>query len=287
MQVVTSTQDMQRIADATRASDRRIGLVPTMGFLHEGHMSLVEAIRESCSLLALSIFVNPMQFGPSEDFTAYPRDIDRDLAMAEARGCDLVFLPSTDEMYPDGFQTSIDVRTLSLPLEGEFRPGHFRGVATIVAKLFNIVKPHVAVFGQKDAQQSILIRRMARDLNLDVDIVIAPIVREPDGLAMSSRNTYLSPDERAEALAISRSLHAAEALHAGGCRDALEISAAVMAELNRTGRIKVEYVRIVDADALVPIQAFDPRQAALVAVAARVGTTRLIDNTILNRTAMP
>jgi pantoate--beta-alanine ligase len=282
MRIVTSIPDMHRIADAERAAGKRIGFVPTMGFLHAGHMSLLHAARARCSTVVMSIFVNPIQFGPAEDFARYPRDEARDLAMAEEHGCDIVFLPSREDMYPDGFETSVDLNRSTIPLEGESRPGHFRGVATVVAKLFNIVKPHMAVFGQKDAQQAIVIRRMTRDLNMDVEIVVAPIVREPDGLAMSSRNAYLSTEERTEALAISRSLRLAESMCAGGIRDPQRIADTVGDAIRSSGRVSVEYARLVDAETFEDAPAMAGDRPALLVVAARVGSTRLIDNTILS-----
>jgi pantoate--beta-alanine ligase len=281
MRIVSSIRDMQRIADDARGSGTRIGLVPTMGFLHPGHMSLLDAIRNDCGLLVLSIFVNPTQFGPTEDFDRYPRDLERDLAMAREHGADIVFTPAAEDMYPPRHQTSVLVEGVSAPLEGEFRPGHFRGVATIVAKFFNIVKPHIAVFGQKDAQQAAVLRRMTSDLNFDVDIVIAPIVREPDGLAMSSRNTYLRPEDRTEARAIYRGLMLAASAVAAGQDAPAAVRALALEEITRTGAIVVEYLRVVDAETFEDVGDILPGARVLIATAVRIGATRLIDNMIL------
>lgn len=218
MKTITKIKEMQGIVDELRISGKRVGLVPTMGSLHEGHMSLVDQAKKLSDVCVISIFVNPTQFGRGEDFDKYPRDIGKDEKMAEARGVDFVFAPARTEMYPEEPQTYIEVQKVSESFEGEFRPGHFKGVATVVAKLFNIVKPHVAIFGQKDAQQAFIIKKMVRDGNFDVNIVVAPIVREQDGLAMSSRNVFLSPEERKKATVLFRSLKIAESMIAGGER---------------------------------------------------------------------
>ncbi len=263
-----------------RAAGRRIGLVPTMGFLHEGHLSLVDKARETAEVVAMSIFVNPLQFGPTEDLDRYPRDLERDLALAASRGVDLVFAPSAREMYPEG-----EPRVSVLPdeeiggrLDGGTRPGHFRGVLTVVAKLFGIFTPGVAVFGQKDLQQAVLIRRMAADLDMPVRVEVAPIVREPDGLAMSSRNVYLSANERAAALALSRSLQDARALYAGGERDASKLRDALWRGVSVQG-VEPEYAEVVDPGTLGPVER--AADGVFCAVAARVGRTRLIDNCVL------
>ena len=270
---------MQREALAWRAAGKRIAFVPTMGFLHEGHAALLRDARTRGEVLVLSIFVNPTQFGPHEDFDRYPRDLPRDLGLAEEEGTDVVFLPTRESMYPPGHSTYVEVGGVSEPLEGEKRPGHFRGVATIVSKLFLCVQPHVAVFGQKDWQQLAVIRRMTADLDLPVEIVGHPIVREPDGLAMSSRNVYLSPAERARALSLSRGLAAAQALFAGGERRAPALVGAATAELAPDATVVVEYVALVDPDTL---RAVDPAPSrALLALAVKVGKTRLIDNRVL------
>ena len=271
--------EMQREALAWRAAGKRIAFVPTMGFLHEGHAALLRDARTRGDVLVLSIFVNPTQFGPNEDLDRYPRDLPRDLAIAEREGTDVVFLPTRETMYPAGYSTYVEVGGVSEPLEGEKRPGHFKGVATIVSKLFLCVQPHAAVFGQKDWQQLAVIRRMTADLNLPVEIVGHPIVREPDGLALSSRNVYLSPAERARALSLSRGLAAADALFRSGERRAPVLVGAAMTELAPDAGVVVEYVALVDPDTL---RAVDPAPArALMALAVKVGKTRLIDNRVL------
>ena len=261
-----------------RAAGRRIGMVPTMGYLHEGHLSLLRAAREQCDVVVMSLFVNPAQFGEGEDLDRYPRDEQRDADIAAAAGADVLFAPSSDEIYPGGYQTWVEVEELSRGLEGDHRPGHFRGVATICLKLFNTVQPHVAYFGQKDAQQLAVIRRMVRDLDFPVRIEALATVREDDGLAMSSRNAYLEPEDRERAAAISRALAAAE-------RRAREESLAAgieaaRAELAAAG-IEPEYVEARDPDELTPVAELNGR-AVLIAVAARVGGARLIDNVLIH-----
>lgn len=270
--------EMQREALAWRAAGTRVAFVPTMGYLHEGHAALLRDARKRGDVLVLSIFVNPAQFGPNEDFDRYPRDLPRDLAIAEAEGTDVVFLPGREAMYPAGYSTHVDVGGVSEPLEGEKRPGHFRGVATIVTKLLLCVQPHVAVFGQKDWQQLAVIRRMVADLNLPVEIVGHPIVREADGLAMSSRNVYLSPAERTRALSLSRGLARAEALFQGGERRSASLVDAAMREISPDATVVVEYVALVDPDSLRAVDPAPPR--ALMALAVKVGKTRLIDNRV-------
>lgn len=277
---VTTVADMQREADRLRAAGRRIGFVPTMGYLHEGHLDLLRLCRRNADVVVMSIFVNPTQFGAGEDFTRYPRDIERDARLAGEAGCDILFIPEADDVYPPGFSSWVQVDGLSAVLEGAFRPTHFRGVTTVVCMLFNMVKPHCAVFGQKDAQQALIIRRMVRDLHMDVELLIAPIRREPDGLAMSSRNTYLTESGRIEALAISRSLRLAEEYVAGGGRSADEIHRMVTEELRRSGAVEPDYVALTDAETLEDVTVLTGAPA-LLAIAARVGRTRLIDNTIL------
>lgn len=267
-------------ADASARGDR-VALVPTMGFLHEGHLSLIDRARERADWVALSIFVNPLQFGPSEDLDRYPRDLERDLELAGSRGVDLVFAPSVPEMYPDGEPS---VRVLPAPeltdrLCGARRPGHFEGVLTVVAKLFGIFTPHLAVFGRKDLQQASLIRRMALDLDMQVEVDVAPIVRERDGLAMSSRNVYLSASERESALALSRAVAAARLLFASGERDCALIRTAAMREMGVPG-VEIEYVELLEPERLTPLTRAGP--GAVCAVAGRVGATRLIDNVILD-----
>lgn len=257
----------------------KLGFVPTMGALHEGHLSLVRAAKEKCDAVAVSIFVNPTQFGLNEDFSKYPRTFDHDRELLDQEGVDLLFAPSTDEMYPAGASTYVTVEGLSDKLDGKSRPGHFRGVTTVVSKLFNIIEPDVAFFGQKDAAQVAVIRRMVRDLNLPVEIVACPIVREPDGLAMSSRNRYLDPEQRKEALALSQSLEIVSELFKQGERRAWALIKAGKSFFDMHPRVRIDYFEIVDPDSLDPIATLD--QPALVAVAAFVGATRLIDNLIL------
>ncbi len=262
-----------------RAGGGTVALVPTMGYLHEGHMSLVDRAREQADWVAMSIFVNPMQFGPKEDLARYPRDLERDLEMARGRGVDLVFAPGVEEMYPLGEpQVSVVPGALAERMEGAIRPGHFRGVLTVVAKLFGIFHPDVAVFGQKDFQQAALIRRMAVDLDQGVRVEVAPTVREPDGLAMSSRNVYLSPEERERARALSRGLERGRALFAAGERDAAALRAALWNALAVPG-VEPEYAEAVDPLTLEPVTAAAPGTVLL--VSARVGRTRLIDNAVL------
>ena len=280
MQVISSVSGMQREADRLRASGARIGFVPTMGFLHEGHLDLVRHCRERADAVVMSIFVNPTQFGAGEDFNRYPRDLERDARLAEESGCDILFTPEAAEVYAPDASTWVQVDGLSSVRAGGVRPPQLRGGPTIVTKLLNMVKPHCAVFGQKDAQQALILRRMARDLHMDVELVIAPTRREADGLAMSSRNTYLSDSGRIEALAISRSLRLAERYVADGGCDAEVIRGVVNNELTRSGAVIPDYVALVDAETLESVAQITHRPA-LLAIAARVEKTRLIDNTIL------
>ncbi len=269
---------MSAAADAHRRDGRRIGFVPTMGFLHEGHLSLMRIAREHSDILVVSVFVNPTQFGPGEDFAAYPRDPERDAAMAAGAGADILFLPDTDGIYPPGHSTTVDVGPMSDVLEGKSRPGHFRGVATVVAKLFNIVRPHVAVFGRKDAQQAAVIRRMAADLDTGVEIVVAATVREPDGLAMSSRNVRLSPAERAQAPALRRSIGEALRAIASGERNCDDIRRRMRAVIEAQPSASIDYVSIADADSLAELPELVSGSRALISLAVRIGTVRLIDN---------
>jgi pantoate--beta-alanine ligase len=256
-----------------------IGLVPTMGALHEGHASLIRAATASCSAVAVSIFVNPTQFGPNEDFARYPRTFDADCALAEREGADVIFAPSVEEVYPAGAATFVEVEGLSDRLDGKSRPGHFRGVATVVAKLFIAAEPDQAFFGQKDAAQVAVLRRMVTDLRLATEIVVCPIVREADGLALSSRNIYLSHEEREWALTLSRAVREAEALYASGERRALKFTQAARMTFAAMPQIRVDYIALVDWATLEPVEVAAP--GSLFAVAAWVGVTRLIDNTIL------
>jgi pantoate--beta-alanine ligase len=267
---------------AARAAVRPLGLVPTMGALHEGHLALVRRARGECATVAASVFVNPAQFGQNEDFAAYPRDQARDLALLEEAGVDLVFLPTVEEMYPPGFDTSVEVGTVTEPLEGAARPGHFRGVATVVAKLFHALLPDRAYFGQKDAQQVVVITKMVADLAFPLEVVVVPTVREPDGLALSSRNAYLAPDERHAALALRRALDTAEQAFAAGERDAERLRAAMRAVLAVEPLARVDYVSVADPATLRELDHVGAR--ALASLAVRIGRTRLIDNTPLGAT---
>jgi pantoate--beta-alanine ligase len=279
MKIIESIDEMQRIAMAARAAGTAIALVPTMGFLHEGHASLMHEGRRRGGLLVASIFVNPTQFGAGEDFSSYPRDLERDVKIAAGAGVDLIFAPAAAAMYPAGYQTFVDVEKISLPLCGSHRPGHFRGVTTVVAKLFNIVQPHVALFGRKDYQQLAVIRRMVADLNIPVEIIGMPTVREEDGLAMSSRNSYLSPGERTSALCLSRSMAAARALYRSGERVPATLLERAMAVISAEPAATVEYAELRDGETLEGIEKADDR--TLLALAVRIGKTRLIDNCIL------
>ena len=276
MRQISTIAEMRRALAGVQGS---VGLVPTMGYLHAGHMALVERARRENDVVVVSIFVNPTQFGPNEDYGRYPRDLGRDLAMLREAGVDFVFTPEPSEMYPEGFCSFVSVEGLSEKLEGAFRPGHFRGVATVVAKLFNIVPAQRAYFGQKDAQQVVVIRRMARDLNFPHEIVTVPTVREPDGLALSSRNVYLNPEQRRSALVLSRALFAARELYERGERDAREIRSAMRAMLDAEPGVTTDYVTVSDPESLEELERIEG--PALVALAARVGDTRLIDNIVL------
>ena len=279
MRLVHAKDEVRRAVREARAGGGTVALVPTMGYLHEGHLSLVDRARELADLVAMSLFVNPLQFGPAEDLERYPRDLERDLEMARGRGVDLVFAPSAAEMYPLGEpRVAVAPGPLAERLEGAVRPGHFRGVLTVVAKLFGIFQPDVAVFGQKDYQQAALIRRMAEDLDQGVRVEVAPIVREPDGLAMSSRNVYLSAQERERARALSRGLERGRALFAAGERDAEALRAALWGAMSVPG-VEPEYAEAADPLTLEPLAVAAPGTVLL--VAARVGGTRLIDNLVL------
>ncbi len=279
MEVIRKISQARERVWNERIKGKRVGFVPTMGFLHEGHLSLVRKCREETDFCVVSIFVNPTQFGPGEDYRDYPRDEERDLSLLEKEGVDLVFIPTVEEMYPEGYQTYVEVVELSRPLCGRFRKGHFRGVTTVVTKLFNAVTPHVAYFGKKDYQQYLIIKRMVLDLNMPVEIKALPIVREKDGLAMSSRNTYLNQEERAQAVALYRSLLKAKEAYEKGERSAEKIRKAVEEELRRYPLVKPQYVEVVDGETLQPAQ--EIKGKTLVAIAAFVGKARLIDNIIL------
>ncbi|HEV7226799.1 MAG TPA: pantoate--beta-alanine ligase [Pirellulales bacterium] len=278
-EIVATRAALRTAIDAARARRQSIGLVPTMGALHAGHLSLIEAARRECGFTVVTIFVNPAQFGPQEDFQRYPRTLEADLAAIGKVGADLVFAPDVGEMYGPQHATFVEMQGIAQPLEGAARPDHFRGVATIVLKLFNLTTPDRAYFGQKDYQQSLVVRRLAADLDLPVDIRVCPIVRETDGLAMSSRNVYLAPEERNQALTLFRSLHRAEELAAAGERDAETILAAMRELYRNAPRVRLEYLVLADPDTLEPVSRLTG--PTLAAVAALVGKTRLIDNQIL------
>ena len=279
MQIMNSILHMQALAIAPERGGRRISFVPTMGYLHEGHASLLREGRKRGDVLVLSIFVNPIQFGRNEDLDKYPRDMERDCALAEACGVDIVFVPTAEQMYPAGFQTGVTVRDIALPLCGNSRPGHFDGVATVVTKLFNIVRPDVALFGSKDYQQLAVIRRMTADLNLPVEIVGMPIVREPDGLAMSSRNAYLTPSERQSALCLCRAIGRARELFAGGECSIDVLTKAARSVIERESCAVIDYLEFRDGTLLSEQQVADG--GTVMALAVKIGQTRLIDNSVL------
>lgn len=281
METIHTISWMKEVSDAARRDDRFLGLVPTMGALHEGHFSLIRQAKEQCAPVVVSIFVNPKQFGPSEDFQKYPRSLEADRAALEKLGVDYVFAPTADEMYPQGFRTSVAVEGLSDRLEGRSRPGHFRGVTTVVLKLFEIVGPRLAFFGRKDAQQVRIVRQMTRDLDLDTAIVVCPIVREPDGLALSSRNVYLKPDERRAATALHRALDAMRKEIAAGERDGARLVVAMRRVLDAERQVTTDYAEIVDEETLEPVVTLRGRCYAL--LAARLGATRLIDNALIEQ----
>jgi len=280
MKVITSVSAMQAEAESLRRAGKRIAVVPTMGYLHRGHTSLIEDARKRADVVVVTVFVNPTQFAPHEDYARYPRDFDRDRRLSEEAGADIVFHPEVGEMYPEGYQTFVEVSSVSEILEGAVRPAHFRGVATVVAKLFLATKPHVAVFGQKDAQQAFIVRRMVRDLNIDVEIIVAPIVREDDGLALSSRNVYLTPSERQRATVLFRSLRRAEERIRAGDRSVGSVRREMMKILQSGEPTGVDYVAFVAPATFQEIQKIEP-PGVLIALAVRFGTTRLIDNTLI------
>jgi pantoate--beta-alanine ligase len=279
MTTVTNADEMHGCSQAVRREGKRLGLVPTMGALHEGHLALVRAAKAQCDVVAVSIFVNPLQFGPTEDFARYPRPLERDRELLEKEGVDFLFTPAPEEMYPAGAVTYVTVEGLSEKLCGRSRPGHFRGVTTVVAKFFHIVQPTSAFLGQKDAAQAAIIRRMVRDLNIPVEVVVCPIVREQDGLAMSSRNTYLTPPERQSALVLHRSLDQISSRFNQGEQDAAALIAHGQQIFAREPSVRLDYLEIVHPDTLDPVR--EITAPSLVAVAAFVGKTRLIDNVVL------
>jgi pantoate--beta-alanine ligase len=283
LEIIETVRETQERSEALRLAGRTIAIVPTMGFLHDGHLELMRVGKEHCDTLIVSIFVNPTQFGPSEDYKEYPRDTDGDLTKARRAGADIVFLPSVEEMYPEGFQTRVRVERVSLNLCGRSRPGHFDGVAVVVAKLFNITKPHVAVFGQKDYQQLTVISRMVSDLNMDIQIVGVPTVREPDGLAMSSRNKYLSPQERPSALCLKKSMDLAKKMFREGEADAHVVKHAVERLIREHPFTRIDYVSLCDPVTLEDVARLGGE--TLLAIAVKVGRTRLIDNCLIRQEA--
>jgi len=279
MKVITEIAEMQRESDHLRSQGKKIGFVPTMGYLHEGHLSLVREARKHCDVVVMSIFVNPTQFGPNEDFEDYPRNFNRDAGLAKSAGCDIVFYPDAKAVYPDPYLTYVEVEKITRVLCGVSRPTHFRGVTTVVAKLFNMVKPHFAVFGQKDAQQAIVIKRLVKDLNFDIEIIVAPIIREKDGLAMSSRNTYLSPEHRAQAVILYQSLMAAKKMIDAGERHATVIRNRMKEMIEQQPDVIIDYIEIVDTTNLDYQTVLNGE--VLIALAVKVGKSRLIDNIII------
>ncbi|HRU45649.1 MAG TPA: pantoate--beta-alanine ligase [Candidatus Marinimicrobia bacterium] len=279
MQILTKIEDIRQELLVIRTSAKKIALVPTMGYLHEGHLSLVDVAKANADVVVMSIFVNPTQFAPNEDLMRYPRDIERDERLARERGVDYIFHPEVAEMYPDPYFTYVVTEQLAKVLCGISRPTHFRGVTTVVAKLFNIIQPDVAVFGQKDAQQAVIIRQMVRDLNFPTQIIVAPIVREPDGLAMSSRNVYLAPEERQQAPIIFKALQAARENVKNGLTDANQVRDQITKMIQTSPLARIDYVEIIDDQTLTPVETVKPGTFA--AVAVYYGKTRLIDNIYL------
>ncbi len=276
MEVIEKISEMKKTARQLKEERKRIGFVPTMGYLHEGHLSLVRASKKEADITVVSIFVNPTQFGPKEDFDRYPRDLERDKSLLAKEGVDFLFHPTVEEMYPSNYRTYVEVIGLQDRLCGRSRPGHFRGVATVVLKLFNVVCPDLAYFGQKDAQQAVIIRRLVRDLNLDMEVRVMPIVRDADGLALSSRNTYLSPEERRASLALPRSLQAAARLLERGERKAEKVKEQIVKIISSEPKLRIDYVEVVDPEELRPLEEIGG--ASLIAAAVFCGQTRLIDN---------
>lgn len=279
MQVFETIHSLRQFLAAQRAAQRRIGLVPTMGYLHAGHLSLVQAARQDCDVVVMSIFVNPRQFGPQEDFAAYPRDLAGDVRQAQAAGVDAIFAPSTDEMYPAGFRTTVSVQELTTPLCGAARPGHFDGVTTVVAKLLQIVGAERAYFGQKDYQQVTVLRKMATDLCMPTTVITCPTIREPDGLALSSRNAYLTPPERQAALVLWRTLSLAAARLAAGERQGARLTAALREAVAQEPLARLDYVAVCDPETLQDVEQLTG--TVVVALAVYIGQTRLIDNVVL------
>jgi len=279
MKIIAAITDMQSFATTLRREGKTIGFVPTMGFLHNGHLSLMRRAKDECDVVVVSIFVNPTEFGPMEDFNKYPRDSEGDRNKCECANADILFLPTQKEMYPEKPVTFVSVEGISEILEGSIRPGHFRGVATVVAKFFNIVKPHKAYFGQKDYQQCMVIKRMVKGLNLDVEVIVLPTIREADGLAMSSRNSYLSAEERRTAAILHRALTAAEALFRSGAREPEILRSRMRAVIQAEQGIAIDYCEAADTETLAPL--IDAQSGMVLLLAVRLGKTRLIDNLLL------
>lgn len=279
MQIIKELPLLKKIIKDVKKKNDSIGFVPTMGFLHEGHLSLMRTAKAENDFMVMSIFVNPLQFGVGEDYEEYPRDLDRDEKLARSVGCDLMFLPTAKDMYPAGYATFVQVEKLTERLCGASRPGHFNGVTTVVAKLFNLVSPDRAYFGQKDAQQAFVLRKMVQDLNMDLNLIILPTKREPDGLAMSSRNKYLTPEQRKNSVVINESLKLAEELAGKGVKDALQIKKAIHDKISKAKDARIDYLEIVDTDKLLPLSKIEGQ--CLIAAAVYFGKTRLIDNIIL------
>lgn len=279
MIIIKTIKEIKNIIKDNKKQGNTVGFVPTMGFLHEGHLSLIKSAKKENDLVVVSIFVNPTQFGIGEDFEAYPRDLDRDAKLSESAGADVIFCPTISEMYPESYQTYVEVNEITNKLCGKSRPTHFKGVTTVVNKLFNIVEPHSAYFGQKDAQQVAVIQKMVKDLNMNIEVIPCPIIREADGLAMSSRNIFLNPEQRGAALILSKSLFFAKDKINKGCIDAVEIKEALTKMINNEPLAAIDYIEIVDALSLSDITAIKGK--VLIALAVRIGKTRLIDNILV------
>ncbi len=281
MKIIRTVREMQQEAESIRNSGKTIGFVPTMGYLHEGHLSLLRIAKQQSDILVLSIYVNPTQFAPNEDLDKYPRNFERDEQLAQSEGVDIIFYPDNTEIYPEGFQTWVEVENLPIALCGQSRPHHFRGVTTICAKLFLAVKPHIAVFGQKDFQQARIIQQMVKDLNMDLKIIVGPIVRESDGLAMSSRNKYLSKKEREDALSLSEALEMGRNLILQGEKATTKIKQTMADHMNQKANIKIDYIEIVDTKTLRTVERIETK--TLIALAVFAGKTRLIDNIVMEK----